>query len=375
MTHTPIVIVGAGPAGIAAAVSLRDRSLNSVIVDRADQVATSWRGRYEKLKLNTSKYFSHLPRRRYPPGTPMFPTRSEVADYFERHARQSGIALQLSTNVMRIDPEPNGWRLATSSGDMRANHVVVATGFENTPHIPEWPGMGGFTGELLHSSAYHNPAPYEGKRILVVGSGSSGMEIAHDLAAGGADRVWLAVRTPPNILTRAGPGGIPGDLMAIALYHAPVGVGDAIARFVQRRTIGDLTEFGLPMPDEGLFTRARRNLAPTIVDMDVITAVRDRSVHVVKTIDSFDHNTVSLVDGTRLQPDAVICATGYLRGLEALVGHLDVLNDDGIPRVLAPMPAARGLWFTGFLARPALIGYIAKQSRPLAKQIAAVADG
>jgi hypothetical protein len=84
---------------------------------------------------------------------------------------------------------------------------------------------------------------------------------------------------------------------------------------------------------------------------------------------------VSLVDGTRLQPDAVICATGYLRGLEALVGHLDVLNDDGIPRVLAPMPAARGLWFTGFLARPALIGYIAKQSRPLAKQIAAVADG
>jgi thioredoxin reductase len=141
MTYTPIVIVGAGPAGIAAAVSLRDRSLNSVIVDRADQVATSWRGRYEKLKLNTSKYFSHLPRRRYPPGTPMFPTRSEVADYFEGHARQSGIALQLSTNVMRIDPEPNGWRLATSSGDMRANHVVVATGFENTPHIPEWPGI------------------------------------------------------------------------------------------------------------------------------------------------------------------------------------------------------------------------------------------
>jgi cation diffusion facilitator CzcD-associated flavoprotein CzcO len=97
MTYTPIVIVGAGPAGIAAAVSLRDRGLNSVIVDRADQVATSWRGRYEKLKLNTSKYFSHLPRRRYPPGTPMFPTRSEVADYFERHARQSGIALRVGS--------------------------------------------------------------------------------------------------------------------------------------------------------------------------------------------------------------------------------------------------------------------------------------
>ena len=92
------------------------------------------------------------------------------------------------------------------------------------------PGIDAFTGELLHSSAYRNPAPYQGKRVLVVGSGSSGMEIAHDLSRGGAAKVWLAVRTPPNIMLRRGPGGLPGDVIAVPLYHAPIRIGDAISR-------------------------------------------------------------------------------------------------------------------------------------------------
>jgi flavin-binding monooxygenase-like protein len=249
--------------------------------------------------------------------------------------------------------------------------VVVATGYEHTPCIPEWPGVRGFTGEVVHSSAYRNPGPYAGKRVMVVGSGSSGMEIAHDLATGGADKVWMAVRTPPNIMLRNGPAGLPGDVIATPLYHAPIRIADKIARRARLQAIGDLTEYGLPMPAEGLFARnARLGVAPTIVDMEVIDAIRDGSIEVVKPPESFDGDTVSLVDGTRLQPDAVICATGYLRGLEPLVGHLDVLDEHGAPRVLAPVPAAYGLWFLGFLTRPSLIGYVAKQSRRMAKGIA-----
>jgi hypothetical protein len=230
----------------------------------------------------------------------------------------------------------------------------------------------GFTGELLHSSQYRNPTPYAGKGVLVVGCGSSGMEIAHDLATGGAAKVWMSVRTPPNIMLRAGPAGLPGDVIATPLYHAPLGIADKIARSARRRTIGDLTEFGLPIPNEGIFTRnARLGLAPAIVDMEVIDAIKDRSIEVVKAPASFDGDTVSLTDGTQLQPDAVICATGYLRGLEPLVGHLGVLDEDGAPKVLAPAAAADGLRFLGFLARPSLIGYVAKVSRTMAKQIAA----
>jgi hypothetical protein len=181
----------------------------------------------------------------------------------------------------------------------------------------------------------------------------------------------MSVRTPPNIMLRSGPAGLPGDVIATPLYHAPIRIADKIARRARLQAIGDLTEYGLPIPQEGLFARnARLGVAPAIIDMEVIDAIRDGSIEVVKAPESFDGDTVSLVDGARLLPDVVVCATGYLRGLEPLVGHLDVLDQHSAPRILAPKPAADGLRFLGFLARPSLIGYVAKQSRPMARDIA-----
>jgi Pyridine nucleotide-disulphide oxidoreductase len=371
MSEHQVVVIGAGPAGVSAAVSLRDRGLQPLLIDRADHVGSSWRSRYDRLKLNTGKQFSHLPDRPYPKGTPTFPTRDQVADHLDRHAREDGIELRLGTAVYRIDPRPGGWRLQTSAGDIDARQVVVATGYEHSPYVPEWPGKDGFAGELLHSCAYRNPAPYLGKRVLVVGAGSSAMEIVHEVATGGAAKAWLAIRTPPNIMLRALPGGLPGDLIATPLYHAPVRIADAIARRARLANLGDLSDFGLPMPTEGVFARAARvGKAPAIVDKEVIDAVRDRSIEVVSTIESFDGSSVSLVDGSRLEPDAVICATGYLHGLEPMVGHLGVLDEHGMPLATGEVPAADGLRFVGFLSRPSLIGFIAKQSKRVAKRIA-----
>ena len=99
-----VVVVGEGPAGISVALSLRDRGLRPLLMDRADQVGSSWRGRYDRLKLNTGRPFSHLPNRPYPKGTPMFPTRDEVVAHLERHAREPGIELRLGTAVEQISP-------------------------------------------------------------------------------------------------------------------------------------------------------------------------------------------------------------------------------------------------------------------------------
>jgi len=366
-----VVIIGAGPGGVSAAVCLHDLGIRPLLIDRADHVAASWRGRYDRLKLNTGRQFSHLPNRPYPKGTPTFPTRDQVVAYLDHHAREDGIALRLGTSVKRIDRSSRGWRLTTSAGDIDARQVVVATGYENSPVVPDWQGKDRFTGELMHSSAYRNPGPFVDKQVLVVGAGSSAMEIAHDLATGGAAKVWLAVRTPPNIILRTLPGGLPGDLMATPLYHFPVRFADAIARAARRAAIGDLTSFGLPVPNEGIFSRsARLGRAPAILDIEVIDAIKNSAIEVVAAVSALGGGSVTLADGTVLDPDVVIAATGYKRGLEQLVGHLGVLDERGNPRALAPVPAAEGLQFLGFLSRPSLIGYMGKQSKRMAKQIA-----
>ena len=126
---------------------------------------------------------------------------------------RTGFKLWLGTEVHRIDKQSGGWLLQTSRGDVDARQVVVATGYEHTPVIPDWPGKDGFVGELLHSANYRNPTPYQGKRVLVVGGGSSGFEIATDVATGGAAKAWLSLRTPPNILPLYGTGTFTGDFI------------------------------------------------------------------------------------------------------------------------------------------------------------------
>ena len=370
MNDGRVVVVGAGPAGISMALASKAVGLRPLVLDRASEVGASWRGRYDRLRLNTSRPLSHLPNRRFPRGTPMFPTRDQLIKHLDRHAHEDGLELQLGTRVDRIDRSDHAWVLHTSSGEFRAPQVVVATGYENAPFIPEWAGRENFAGRLLHSSLYKNPEPFQGASVLVVGPGCSGMEIAHDLAEGGAAKVWLSVRTPPNIVLRASPGPVPGDIIAVALMHVPVRVADALSRLGQRSDTGDLSEYGLPFSEEGIFARVRRlGAEPTVVDRDVIAAIKARRFEVVAAVRALDRKGVSLVDGARVKPDAIICATGYRRGLERLVGHLGVLDARGIPRRVGQKPAAPGLRFIGYVPRPAALGYMAKEAKRAAKAI------
>jgi hypothetical protein len=197
------------------------------------------------------------------------------------------------------------------------------------------------------------------------------MEIAHDLAEGGASKVWLSARTPPNIVLRAGPGGLPGDMIAVVLLHLPRRFGDAVARFARKQDLGDLTEYGLPVPEEGIMSRLHRTgQAPAIVDMEVIDSIKTRRIEVVPGVESLDETGVQLARGSRVEPEVVICATGYNRALEPLVGHLGVLDERQVPRTLGARPAAPGLRFIGYVPRPGGIGYAGKEARRAARAIA-----
>jgi cation diffusion facilitator CzcD-associated flavoprotein CzcO len=364
-----VLILGAGPAGLAAAAQLGRRGVTTLVLERGASVATSWRGRYDRLRLNTSRWTSDLPGAKYPKAAGLFPSRDQVVGYLEDYAARNAVDVCFGTSVERVERDAHEWLLTTSAGEFRAPQVIVATGHQHTPSVPAWPGRESFAGRLLHSADYRNAREFEGEDVLVVGPGCSGMEIAYDLVEGGAARVRVAVRTQPNIILRqAGP--MPGDVPATVMYRLPAKIGDRQTRLIRRLTIGDLSDHGLVPPAEGIMSRSHREgKAPAILDKAVIDAIRQRRIEITAAVDGFEAGGVRLVDGQQLEPDAVIAATGYATGLEPLVGHLGVLDERGVPLVHGGPPAAPGLRFIGYQPRPAQIGRVGKEATLAVKEI------
>jgi putative flavoprotein involved in K+ transport len=343
-------VIGAGPGGLAAAAMLKRRGVDVVVLERSDAVGASWRRHYDRLHLHTARGLSRLPGLRIPRRHGRWVSRDGVIDYLERYARHHELDVRCGVAVERIERADPGWRLAVAGGDdVEAQHVVVATGYNHTPLMPEFPGKEGFEGELLHASEYRNAEPFRGRDVLVVGSGNTGAEIAVDLVEGGAARVRLAVRTPPNIAVRES-GGMPTQVVGIAMRHVPPKVADRVLGPVQRAMVGDLSEYGLPRPERGLYTRVAEDDVIPILDVGLVDAVKRGEVEIVGALVGFEGDDAILARRERIQPDVVIVATGWRRGLEQLVGHLGVLAANGRPLVHGPAMHANApnLHFTGY---------------------------
>lgn len=347
---TPVHILGAGPGGLAAAAALRERGIDSVVLEKADAVGASWRSHYERLHLHTTRALSALPGLPIPRAYGRWVARADVVRYLEQYAAHHRIEVATGVQVHRLERgEDERWVLHANGGRrLTSPAVIVATGINHTPHLPSWPGRDSFEGDLLHASAYRSAAPYADKDVLVVGAGNTGAEIATDLAEGGAARVRLAVRTPPHILRRSTLGW-PSQRSAILCRRLPVRLVDRMAARVTRMSVPDLSGHGLPRPEAGLYTRVRQGAIP-VLDVGLVDAVRQRKVEPVAALTSFDGTKAVLADGETVAPEVVIAATGYRAGLEDLVGHLGVLDAEGRPTVHGRRthPAAPGLHFTGF---------------------------
>ena len=343
------VVIGAGPGGLAAAAMLQRAGVETVVVDRASAIANSWRGHYDRLHLHTARWLSHLPGYGIPRRYGRWVARDDVIRYLESYAAHHRLDVCLNTEVTSVDRFGDGWLVRSPAGDLEARYVVVATGHNHSPALPDWPGTDGFTGDLVHASAYRNAAPYVGKSVLVVGSGNTGAEIAVDLVESGARDVAIAIRTPPHIVLRE-KYGVPSLALGVLFRHLPPRVFDPIAAAMRRIDIGDLTAYGLPTPKDGLYERVLRDDSIPLIDVGFLQQLKAGRIVVVPAVEGFDEEYVCLADGSRRRADAVIAATGYRRALEPLVGHLGVLGDDGRPRVRGGVtdPAAPRLWFTGF---------------------------
>ena len=154
-----------------------------VVLERGD-VGAAWNTRYDRLHLHTVRWLSCLPGYRMPRACGKWPSRDRVLEYLQRYADRAGLEVRTHVEVERLDRDGAAWKLVMSKGELQAERVVVATGHSNVPYLPDWPGS--FGGAIVHSAEYRNAAPFVGRRVLVVGAGNSGAEIAVDLADGGA---------------------------------------------------------------------------------------------------------------------------------------------------------------------------------------------
>jgi len=372
VSQAPVVVVGAGAAGLATAAALREGGREVQVLERAERVGASWAGRYDSLHLHTVRWLSGLPGVPIPRSYGKWVARDDLVQYLATYARKRSLRPELGTTVTRIDRDgdDSGWLVRTDRGDRTASRVVVATGYSHTPRRPAWPGVETFTGDLRHSADYREPSSYAGKRVLVVGAGNSATEIALDLLRVGAE-VTLSVRTPPNIVRRD-TLGVPSQVFGIALKRVPERFMDPLTATLRRISVPDLSEHGLPRSADPYSTFRRTGTVP-ILDTGIVDAVRTGRVRVVPATVSVDGPTVHLADGSSSRPDAVVAATGFTTGLEPVAGHLDVLDRRGVPTVHGAdqHPAARGLHFVGIKAElSGLLREIGLEARRVGRALA-----
>ncbi|MGW4727890.1 flavin-containing monooxygenase [Streptomyces shenzhenensis] len=374
-TDRPVYVIGAGPGGLAAAHALRARGVRAVVLERADRVGSSWRRHYDRLRLHTPRRLSALPGLPIPRRFGRWVTRDNVVRYLEKYAEFHELEIVTGVEVSRIErsTDGTGWLLRASGGrELTGSAVVVATGYNHTPHVPHWPGRDAYTGEFLHAGEYRNAQPYAGRDVLVVGVGNTGAEIAVDLVEGGASRVRLSVRTVPHIVRRS-TAGWAAQYSAVLVRRLPVTLVDRLARPMARMSVPDLSAYGLPRPETGLYSRVTAGAIP-VQDVGLIAAVRAGRVEVVAAVEGFEDGKVALADGGRLSPDVMIAATGYTCALEGLVGHLDVLDGHGRPVVHGGRSPRNApcLYFTGF-TNPisGMLRELAIDAEKIAKTVAA----
>jgi cation diffusion facilitator CzcD-associated flavoprotein CzcO len=355
---------------------MRAAGLGVTVLEKADAVGAVWRRHYDRLHLHTDRNRSGLPGMAMPMAYPTYPSRQQMVEYLESYAARFDIKPVFNTTVSRIRPDGARWCADANGNPITAPVVVVATGIANAPYRPSWPGSDLYRGVVVHSSEYRNPAPYQGKRVLVVGFGNSGGEIALDLANAGID-VALAVRSPVQILPRE-LLGFPILAWAILYRRLPARVVDLVNAPVLRLAIGRIDDLGLRRAAKGPRQMVEEDGRVPLIDIGTLDRIRDGAIKVRGGIDRLTSERVIFDDASSEQFDAIILATGFRPDLRKLLPDVEgVFDGHGTPLVTGRTTDAPGLYFCGQITSPTgqlrEIGIEAQQIADSAKRYAAIA--
>ena len=351
MNDHDVLVIGAGPAGLATSACLSAQGVPHEVIEREAEIAASWRRHYDRLHLHTTKRYSGLPLSPWPGAAPRYPSRTQVVDYLQDYAVTHAITPELGVEVLRVRRHGDHFVVETSRGTRSPRAVVVATGYNGVANIPDFPGLNDFAGEVIHTAAYKNPKNYAGKKVLVVGCGNSGAEIALDLAECGVDTA-MVVRGPVHVIPRDLLGR-PSQETGIALSVLPVPIRDAIITTVMRFAVGDLSRWGIVRPSTGPQKMIEEQGRVPILDVGTVAKIKEGKIRVVPAIQEVLASGVGFTDGQHLPFDVIILATGYTPGLDRVIeGFESIADARGRPHRFGEETAIPGLYFVGFKNPP-----------------------
>ena len=298
----PVIVIGAGQSGLAAAKAVRSRGLRPLVLEASGQRSGSWSSYYDSLHLFSPARFSALPGLPFPGDPDRYPHRDEVVAYLETYADRLEAEIRTSTRVTRVAAEGPGFTVHTAAGErLAASGVVVASGSFGNPHRPVLAGSESFGGQISHVADYRNPDPFVGQRVVVLGAGNSAVQVAHELAE--KSTVTLARVREPQF--------VPQVVRGHDLHHWFEATGFD----------------GFPGAWLSLLGGA-----PLVLDTgDYRAAYAEGRLDQRPVFSHLEHDDVVWADGSRETVDSIILATGYRPDVDYL-STLGALDESGRPR-------------------------------------------
>lgn len=355
-----VCVIGAGASGLLAIKNLREHGFKVDCYEKDTAIGGSWNitqrnsPMYASAHLISSRPLTEFPDFPMPDDWPDYPHHSQVLSYLEKYADHFGLrdAIWFGSEIERIEPADRGRfdvviRSAAGSSGRRLRYaaVVIANGHNWDPFMPEYPGQQAFRGQIIHSVSYQDVSRFRGKKVLIVGAGNSGCDLACD-AAVSADACWHSARrgywhTPKYLY------GKPADQVDAGLWWLPAGLRRRVSERVIRRALGDHRRFGLPEPDH------RLKQAHPIVNSHIFHHIGHGSIVPKPDIARFDGRKVVFTDDSVVEPDLVVMATGYRPRFSFCDPELLGINPDtnGFPRLFAQLfsPASETLFVAGLV--------------------------